>query len=214
MKFCTLVDKNKIVVPAECKVIPKEDFTHLLDAQELLQEIEKERQKAQEQAEALIQQLHQTGQQKGFEEGLQQWSNQLAFLEQELVRYRTEVAQSMAPIAMAAIKKIIGKELEVNPQLVADIVKTALRPVSQHRKVKIYVHKADLDTLESKRNDIKDVFEHLETLAILVREDVAQGGCIIETEGGIINAQLDLLLGALEGAFRDFFKNTTQSEGS
>jgi type III secretion protein L len=85
---------------------------------------------------------------------------------------------------------------------------TALKPVTQHRKVIIYVNKVDLEELEASKPKIKNLFEHLENLSIQERSDIEPGGCIIETEAGIINAQLENQWRSLEIAFESFMKKT------
>ena len=72
------------------------------------------------------------------------------------------------------------------------------------------MNQIDLDRVEEQRPKLKALFEHLESLAITARGDVQPGGCIIETELGIINAQLENQLQALEAVFRNFFQSTTQ----
>ena len=53
---------------------------------------------------------------------------------------------------------------------------------------------------------IKKIFERLENLSIQERDDIEPGGCIIETEAGIINAQLENQWRSLEIAFDEFMK--------
>ena len=108
---------------------------------------------------------------------------------------------------MTAIKKLIGKELSAKPETIIDIVSSALRSVANHKKISIFVNKHDLEIVEGKRAQLREIFEYLESLSITAREDIEEGGCIIETEAGIINAQLDSQLDALEGAFQTFFQN-------
>lgn len=207
MKFYALVDQNKLLIPAEGKVIPREEFSYLLAGEELLGVIDQEKQRLVEEHQKLVEELHKSGEEKGFAEGLKQWSQQLMVLENGRKEICSQVTKTIVPLALAAVKKIIGKELEGNTGVIVEIVKTALKPVSQHRKIKIFVSKQDLDTLEAHRQEIKGIFENLESLAIAVRDEIAPGGCVIETEAGIINVQLDRLLDALEGAFKEFFKN-------
>ena len=111
---------------------------------------------------------------------------------------------SLVPLAMAAIKKIIGREIELKSETIADIVATSLKSVSHHRKITVYVHKNDIETLESRRPELKAIFENLQSFNIATRDDIAPGMCIIETEAGIINASWETQLKALESAFHSF----------
>lgn len=208
MKFFALIDKNKEVHLAEDrKVIPKDEFTTFLDATQLIEEIKAGEIEFRKRLELEAEQVRQKSEEEGFQSGLEKWSEQLIALEDVFKKKQDEVTASLVPLTMTAIKKLIGKELSVKPDTIVDIVTTALRPVSNHKNISIYVSKHDLDILEEKRPQIREIFEYLESLSISAREDITEGGCIIETESGIINAQLDSQLDALEGAFRTFFQN-------
>lgn len=208
MKFFTLIDEKKSLhLKENQKIIPKDEFSSLLSAAEIIEEIRKDEVQFKQDLEQEAEEIRKKSEEAGFQSGLEKWNEQLIALEKDYQLARDELANSIVPLAMTAVKKIIGKELKQRPDTVIDIVTTALRPVSQHRKIMIYVSKQDYDLIEEHRARLREIFEHLESLSISVREDVAQGGCIIETEAGIINAQLDNQMNALEGAFETFFKN-------
>lgn len=207
MKFFSLIEGKEVHIAPDKKKIPSGEFSKLVDADFLLKEVKREeivyRKKISEECEIIKEEAGKAG----FEEGLRRWNEQIILVEKEIRNVRQEIENSLVPLALTAVKKIIGKELQTHPETIVDIVSTALKAVSQHRKIKIFVNPADLDTVEKARPQIKDLFEHLETLTIAAREDVGMGGSIIETEAGIINAQLESQLQALEAAFRTFFQN-------
>ena len=126
--------------------------------------------------------------------------------EQQLKTLRTETQRQVLPIALKAAKKIVNKELEVNPNISIDIVTGALRPVTQYRHIKIYVHKDDKERLEAEKESIGQMLDHVESFSIAERDNIELGGCIIETEAGIINASLENQWRALESAFETFMK--------
>ena len=78
----------------------------------------------------------------------------------------------------------------------------------QNHEIKIIVSKQDKEALESGKEKLKSLFDHLRILTIEEREDLTPGSCIIETESGIINASLDNQWRALEAAFEAFFKRS------
>lgn len=213
MKFLSLIKNDEVHIAPGKKVIPAKEFDQLIEASELISRAHEEVANFRKEVETECEKLKEEAEKQGFEEGLKKWNEQLAQLEKEKDHIKEEMHKTLVPLALTAVKKIIGQELKIHPDVVTDIVKTALKPVSQHRKITIFVNKEDLDFLEAERTKIKELFEHLETLSIKVREDVARGGCIIETEAGIINAQLDSQLQALEAAFQTFFENR-RSEGA
>lgn len=110
------------------------------------------------------------------------------------------------PLALKAAKKIVAKELETKPETIVDIVLQALAPALQNHRITIWVSKADKEILETEKTRIKEKLEQVESLSIKERDDVAQGGCVIETESGIINASIDNQWRAIESAFDKYLK--------
>ena len=134
------------------------------------------------------------------------FNQHLLEFEKQIKAIRSETQRQVLPIALKAAKKIVNKELEVNPNVIVDIVIGALRPVTQYRHIKIYINKEDKDLIEKERAHIKEHLDHVETFSVIERDDVEKGGCIIETEAGIINASLENQWRALEAAFETFMK--------
>ncbi|MCC5831960.1 MAG: HrpE/YscL family type III secretion apparatus protein [Chlamydiales bacterium] len=213
MKFFSLIKREEVHVAPDKKTIPADEFSKLVDADSLLKQTLEEEIEYRKEVAAECESLKEEAESAGFEEGLKQWNNQIGHLEEEIKSVRQEVENSLVPLALTAVKKILGRELEMQRNTVVDIISTALKAVSQHKKIKIYVNPSDYETVENARPRLKSLFEHLESLVISLREDIAEGGCIIETEAGIINAQLESQLKALETAFKTFFQNQKKKGG-
>lgn len=214
MKFFTLIKQDAIhMAPGKKKTIPAEEFSKLLEADSILKQTKEEeivyRQEVSKECEILKEQAELVG----FEEGLKRWNTQLELLDHEIKNVRQEIEDAMVPLALTAIKKIIGRELKTEPKTVVDIISTALKAVRQHKKIKIIINPTDHNTVEIARPQLKDLFENLDSLTIVPREDIQEGSCIIESEAGIINAQLDSQLKALENAFHAFFQNQNKKKG-
>ena len=63
-----------------------------------------------------------------------------------------------------------------------------------------------MDILEKHKPRLRDMFEHLESLSIRPRDDIEPGGCVIETEIGIINVEMEHRWRVLEKAFEALLK--------
>lgn len=194
-------------VAPRAKVIPANTVSTLKSALEIQEEAKNHAERYRKEVVAEIEQLKEQAQREGFEEGFRQWTLQVAKLEEEIAAVRKEMEKLILPVALKAAKKIVNRELEVAPEAIADIVAGTLKAVSQHKQVTIYVNRKDLDILESKRAKLKELFESLEVLSIRERSNVEPGGCIIETEAGIINAQLENRWRILEQAFSTLMKS-------
>ena len=211
MNLFTLINKEEVHPAPKTKVISSEDFSKLIEASEIVAKTKQEDIEFRLAVAKECESLKELAELAGFEEGLKRWNEQIELLEHEIRKVRKEMENAIVPLALTAVKKIIGRELETKPEAIVDVVATALKSVSNHRRIAIYVNGADLEQVEAQRSRLKALFEHLETLSISARDDVQPGGCKIESESGIINAQLSNQLSALEAAFRNFFE--TRKEG-
>jgi type III secretion protein L len=206
-KLFSLIEEGKdIHVAPGNKILPGKGYTAIYDAQEMLQKVREDIEKYREEVEEECKNLREEARKEGFNEGLDQWSKELARFDETIQKIRDETEKIIVPLALKAAKKIVSREMEIDKNTVVDIVSNALRAVAHHRHVVIYVNKTDLDALEENRPRLKNVLEQVDSLALQARDDVDIGGCIIETEGGIINAQLENQWAALEKAFNTLMK--------
>jgi type III secretion protein L len=206
MTLFHLINQEKIVLSGKNKVISAEEFSKLMEAQAIIEKTRADaivyREKVAEECEL----LKKEAEKRGFEEGLARFNEQLALLEEEHKKVRVEMEKALVPLAKASIKKIIGREMELKEGTFVDIIATSLRGISQYRRIKIFVNKNDLDRVERERQRLRELFDSLESLSILPREDIPENECVIETEAGIIHAGLESQLNALEKAFHLFLQ--------
>lgn len=206
MTIFSLIHQGDITKTSTNKIIKAEEFSLLLNIEELLK-------KTQEQIELFKQETVQERieqKQQGFEEGKQEglalFNHQMIYLDQKVKQMQHEMQKMILPLALKAAKKIVGTQLDLNPETIVEIVQQALKPVRQNHEIKIFVSKQDREALETNKEKLKTLFDQLRILSIEEREDLQPGSCIIETESGIINASLDNQWRALEAAFEAFFK--------
>jgi type III secretion protein L len=206
MKFFSLLYQGDLHLAEDEKIIPAEEFSTLLSAMEILEKAKEDSERYKRETEELRKKTLEEAQKEGFDAGLVQFNEQILKSDQEIKRMRHELQTLVLPLALKAAKKIVGKELELFPETIVDIVLQTLAPVTQNQRITIYVNKADKELLEENRPRIKAILQQVQTLSILERADVSPGGCIIETETGIINAGIENQWRALEAAFERYMK--------
>ncbi|WP_100934355.1 HrpE/YscL family type III secretion apparatus protein [Candidatus Chlamydia corallus] len=205
MKFFSLIFKDDDVSPNK-KVLSPEAFSAFLDAKELLEKTKTDSEAYVAETKEQCVHIRQEAKDLGFKEGSESWSKQIAFLQEETKNLRTRVREALVPLAIASVRKIIGKELEMHPETIVSIISQALKELTQNKNIIIYVNPKDLPLVEKSRPELKKIVEYADTLILTAKPDVTPGGCIIETEAGIVNAQLDIQLDALEKAFSTILK--------
>ncbi len=87
-------------------------------------------------------------------------------------------------------RKVVKNEAAINPDVVVSVVRNALRRVVDSETVRIRVNVADLETVRNARADLLTVIDGLRNVEIVEDRRVAEGGCVLETSAGTIDAQL------------------------
>ncbi|MBA3721038.1 MAG: HrpE/YscL family type III secretion apparatus protein [Parachlamydiaceae bacterium] len=208
-KFFTLIYGDKIQAAPKAKIIPAESFSKIVEASEVLDHVKKDAEKYRHSIVDECEKIKENAHREGYEEGFGKWAEHVVRLENEIKSVRVELQKAVIPAALKAAKKIVSRELELSEDSIVDIVVSTLKSVSQHKKITIYVNRKDLEVLEKSRPRLKDIFENLEGMAIREREDITPGGCVVETEIGIINAQLEHRWQILERVFESLAKTNT-----
>lgn len=208
MKLFSLIYQGEIHPSTDDKVISAENFSTLVTAQEVLQKANEDAERFKKETEEECKDLREEAKKKGFEEGLAQFNEHLISFERTLRQLRVELQKQILPLALKAAKKIVSKELELHPETIVEIVIAALYPATQNHRFTIYVNKIDREVLEANKPKIKAILDQVQALSIQERSDVSPGGCIIETESGIINASIENQWRALEAAFEKYMKQS------
>lgn len=201
-KFFSLIDGRALTIAPNTTILPQEAFSALLSAQEIIEKVQEEAQQYKVNIIRECEDLKAQAEKEGFQVGYDQWVEMVQKLESEIIKVREELQKTVMPVALKAAKKIISTELTTNPKVVLDIVMNTIKTVAQHKRIVLYVSRQDFELIESNKNNIKNIFEELESLSIRERDDIEPGGCVIETEGGIINARLKDRWATLEIAFQ------------
>lgn len=186
------------------KVIPSSAFAELLSAREVLDQAKKDVSFYFEENKKECEKILKKAKQEGFKEGLSRFNEHILRYEQKIKELEHKMQQQILPIALKAAKRIVSTELQASPETIVDIVSNTLKSVTQSHRIKIFVNKKDRPFIEEAKEKLKEPFDHVKIFLIEEKEDVESGGCIIETEAGIINASLKNQWQALEAAFRAF----------
>jgi flagellar biosynthesis/type III secretory pathway protein FliH len=110
----------------------------------------------------------------------------------------SEVAAQIRQLALAIAKKIVGKELEFNPEAVVDMAKKHLQSIRQRKEVYLRVCPADLNVLRDHKRDLVDQLGRAKDIELRSDETLTPGSMIIETDAGTIDARLETQMQVIE----------------
>lgn len=213
----------------------------LLQAARLLNEAQEEaeqiRQQAQEEKKAILasarqeaEELRRQAQEKGEAEGRRQGEEavrrELADLfaaaqkvSEAALRFQEEIIRSsqqeLVHLALAIAHKLVGDALAEPGRLAVQALREALlryRPASQTITVRVNVK--DLALVESHRDEFLRLCQGTRQWRVVADEQVGEGGCLIETEQGIIDGRLESRLGLVQNAVQEVMNGEPTADGS
>lgn len=150
-------------------------------------------------AEREARELHERTDRETREICLAEWMGNLVAARETRDTALAEVERDALRLAVRIAEKIIGRELEQRPDTIADIAAAAIRHARQHEMLTVRINPADVPRVQENRARL-DATGRARLLDIVSDQRVRPGGCIIESESGTVDAELETQLRVIERA--------------
>lgn len=105
-------------------------------------------------------------------------------------------------LSLAIAEKIICHEVTINKEIIMNVAKVALKKIVDHKKIKIRLSPLDYEYLKDLKPEVLDFHDKFETLKFEEDPSITNGGCVIETELGDIDARIEKQLQVVKESFR------------
>lgn len=109
-------------------------------------------------------------------------------------RQRRELLMELQPyvtrISVEVARRIVRRELRTDPGMITRVVGAALEQVAAASRVRVRVHPHDARTLEETLREIVSAPDEAEAIEIVPDGSVERGGCVVESDRGIVDARL------------------------
>lgn len=99
-------------------------------------------------------------------------------------------------------RHVIASELSQTPDAILNIVRDAIAEVTHSETARIRINPADSQTLKNQKDSIIAAAKSIRALEF-VEDPSITGGCVIETEGGIVDATINGKLKQLDDELED-----------
>lgn len=114
-------------------------------------------------------------------------------------------------LAIAIAEKIIGKELTINPKTIADIVANTITAAKIQGACCIRINPQDHEILGPMWDAIPSMQQPSDSWELIPDKRIKRGGCLIEIDGGTVDARLETQLTQISQAFEDLEQNQTEN---
>ena len=184
------------------KVLPHEVYEGKKRAREIVDAAQAEAKAILERAALDAAALSETARREGYEEGLLQWNEALLEAERAREALCRESERQIVAVGLKVAEKIIGERIREQPATIVSIVAEALKTVRRERDLVIQVNPSHVEELRQRVDRLQALAGGSRTVRVVAAENIAPGGCIIESELGKIDAQLETQLRCFERALR------------
>jgi len=137
-----------------------------------------------------------------------------AFLELEKVRKEIylHAEKKTVNLALAIAKKVVCHEIATNKEVVFNVIKEAVKKVVNHGRIIIKISPSDLRFIKNSDHGFLNFVDNIENITFEEDETISDGGCVIETDFGNIDARIERQFQVVEEAFKSEIQRSI-SEG-
>lgn len=158
------------------------------------------------------------GQNEGYQLGLAQgisegsakaeknWAHSIDRLSQSIAelatfraRFRREAEPELLRLSMAVARKILHREVSVDPHALLGVLKAALESINQAELLQVQLHPADEARLKTRLEEM----ELPAAVSVIGDPAIARGEIRLETKRGTVEAGIQAQLAEIENGFAD-----------
>jgi type III secretion protein L len=200
MAAAVLFHKAGAAPAPDVRVLPAADYAILLETQSLLGQARSEAAVLVEQAKLEAEDIRRQGLEEGRAEGKAEIAMQMLETVTASVEQLAGVESSLIDVVMRSLRTILGKFDQED--LAAQVVGHALRLVRDEKRILLRVAASDAGAVQARLADIVRQYSGMGRVDVVSDAAISPGGCVLETESGVIDATLDRQLAMIEDAFR------------
>jgi len=136
---------------------------------------------------------------EGEAKGLAQVTEKLMTLERLREEFYKNAEPHVVGLVLDIAEKIIGRLVRENPEMIKSVVRQALER-SLGDRITVRLNPEDYKSLMETDHEFRDVIDRTRRLGFREDDAISKGGCIVETEVGTIDGQLETQLTAIKKA--------------
>ena len=147
---------------------------------------------------------------EGYQKGIEEAQKQLGELNQAIQEYFgykgvvvDSISQSVYDIALEIAQKILKKEINSDDSAMLNMIKGILSDINRHEsRITLKVRQEDVDGIKKHFDELfpEGLFEA--KVSVLADKNIQEGGVIVETSNGIVDARIETQIEILKNAFK------------
>lgn len=179
--------------PTQTRVLSGRVLAALREAEQIVATAQAEAQQLLATAEAQAHELRQQVIQQAQVQAVQLVGEAHDSARQQLETLIEQTRDQLTGLAVDIARKLLGAELELTPERVADVATEALRHVQLGSSLVVRAHRLDVEALRAALAQLHDT-SGAHQIDVRADPKVSRGGCVISGSRGEVDAQLETQL--------------------
>jgi type III secretion system HrpE/YscL family protein len=180
------------------KVLKQEVYSATLEAKDLVADAHEQAEVVLKEAQEKAEEIKNQAREQGFNEGLASWNKAIADAMAAREQTFRDNEQQIVQLAVKIAEKIIGERLDADPGAIVAIIRQALKSVHRERSLIIKVNPEHEEVVRSQVAALVESTGGQREIQVVASAAVPVGGCVVESEFGVIDAKLETQLKCLE----------------
>jgi len=180
------------------KVLKREAFEAVRDARDVVTSAQERARQIIGDAERERDAIREQARQEGNDKSLAEWNAVLAQARHRADELAKGWEETMLRLSVRLAEKIIGEELKLHPETIVAIVREVLNGTRVGKHLTIQVNEGDAQQVRSRIDRLRESLGAATDVDIVASPSIRSGGCVVESELGIVDARLETQLKCLE----------------
>lgn len=113
-----------------------------------------------------------------------------ASLQEERVGLFDRIEPELVRLSVSIAEKVISQELELRPEIVVDVVRSAVKRLRDRESLRVSVNPSDVERVKEAREDLIHAVDGVRKMEIVEDRRVGAGGCVIESPSGTLDSRI------------------------
>jgi type III secretion system HrpE/YscL family protein len=188
----------------ERKYIDRDTYEISEKAKAMLIDAEKQCKEKLKQADALLEHEKKKAYAEGICQGLEKISRQLASAQNYYEQVINNCEKDILDLAVCIAEKIIGDRVQREPEVVVAIARACVAQFKRQKNLVIRIHPGDTEIIERNIDELSALVSPGSRIQIAIDTAMQQGGIMLETETGHLDARIELQLELITNALKEY----------
>lgn len=190
------ITTDKLQLSSHVKVLKASEYNRYLNAQELVDAAEEKAADIIRQAEDTFQEQKQKGYHDGLLKAQQKQSQMMLDTLNQCNHYFKKSENILANIVIQSVRKLIGNFDDLD--LALNMTRQSMQTITNQRQVTLHITPTQVDDVKARLGQVMKEFPEVSYVEVTADERVEPGGCLLETEVGVIDGTLENQLAVIE----------------